>query len=175
MLHRSNRGLPRLSLQFSDSPFVHEGSVVEAFDRHRASLCWPRVMRGKAASLLHFEDRSEARCGAIALIDRPWSGSRPSTAWLRREKNHAKWLTQKKCVASFRRNASQRTTSDPNEFASALHRRRSRPHGSSPGRADRLPPAFPEPCFPPIRRDRPVPAALLCASPSGDALDPRRR
>jgi hypothetical protein len=48
-------------------------------------------------------------------------------------------LTQKKCVASFRRNASHITTSDPNAPPSALRTRRSRPNGSGPGRAVRLP------------------------------------
>ena len=69
------------------------------------------------------------------------------------EKKFAKLLTQKKCVASFRRNASHITTSDPNAPPSALRTRRSRPDGSGPGRAIRLP--LPQ-CRGPLLRKRPA-------------------
>ena len=77
------------------------------------------------------------------------------------EKKFAKLLTQKKCVASFRRNASHITTSDPNAPPSALRTRRSRPNGSGPGRAVRLPLTQ---CRGPLSRN--CPARLRC---------PRRR
>ena len=69
------------------------------------------------------------------------------------EKKFAKLLTQKKCVASFRRNASHITTSDPNEPPSALRTRRTRPNGSGPGRAVRLPPPQ---CRGPLSRNCPA-------------------
>ena len=69
------------------------------------------------------------------------------------EKKFAKLLTQKKCVASFRRNASHITTSDPNAPPSALRTRRTRPNGSGPGRAVELPPPQ---CRGPLSRKRPA-------------------
>jgi hypothetical protein len=74
------------------------------------------------------------------------------------EKKIAKLLTQKKCVASFRRNASHITTSDPNAPPSALRTRRSRPNSSGSGRAVRLP--LPQ-CRGPLSRN--CPARPLCS------------
>jgi len=63
----------------------------------------------KAASLLHFQGRRGFRPGTIAPVLRASPAHRASAASSVREKNLAKLLTQKKCVDSFRRNASQRT------------------------------------------------------------------
>lgn len=95
---------------------------------------------------------------ANALVSTPGStrripASRRDGRRRRAEKKFAKLLTQKKCVASFRRNASHITTSDPNAPPSALRTRRSRPNGSGQWRAVRHPLAQ---CRGPLSRNCPA-------------------
>ena len=112
--------------------------------RNQALRGSPRAHRSASAfSISRFIPAFFAFFSKATSLRRVSSGRWRSASHVRgagaAEKKFAKLLTQKKCVASFRRNASQLTSSDPNAPPSALRTRRSRPNGSGPGRAVRLP------------------------------------